>query len=83
MSCNYCDEQRELLSGAEDMGCAIESIRIERVCHFPRDKAKPPKHYARIFAEIGDGEAWTKPINYCPMCGAKLTDEPVKQPAKP
>ncbi len=72
MSCRYCDDDRDMFGGAEDMGCAIESIRIERICVLPGNEFLRPKSQTRIFAEIGTGEAWTKPINYCPMCGAKL-----------
>lgn len=73
MSCKYCEEECDLFAGAEGMGCAIESIRIEGVCFMSDKVGEPPKSQARIFAEIGNGEAWTKPINFCPMCGARLT----------
>lgn len=57
---------------AEGFGCAVESIRIERVCYLPADEGEPPESQARVFIEIGGGEACTRPIKYCPMCGKEL-----------
>ncbi len=72
MSCMYCDDDRDLFAGAEGMGCAIESIRIERVCYLPADEGEPPESQARIFISVGGGEACTRPIRYCPMCGKEF-----------
>lgn len=69
MSCNYCDGQRDLLGGTKYMGCAIESIRIKESVSCP-----PPQSQVHIFVGMGSGGAWTKPINFCPMCGARLTE---------
>lgn len=73
MACEYCDGTRDLFGGAQDEGLNVESLWIEYLYDSSGEK---PKTYPRILAEMAYGEAWTKPINYCPMCGEKLiTDD--------
>ena len=70
--CEYCEEGRNLLAGAEDAGCIVNEIAIEGVCYVPRDKSKPVEEQHRIFVGMDGGEARTAPIRFCPMCGMKL-----------
>lgn len=70
--CEYCEEERNLLAGAEDAGCSVNEIAIEGVCYVPRDKGKPVVEQHRIFVDMDYGEARTVLIRFCPMCGRKL-----------
>lgn len=72
MSCEFCEDGRSLFSAAEDMGCMVEEIGIEGICYLPADKTKPPVDETVIYITLSNGEARTRAINYCPMCGERL-----------
>ena len=72
MSCEFCEDGRSLFGAAEDMGCMVEEIGIEGICYLPADKTKPPLDEAVIYITLPNGEARTRAINYCPMCGERL-----------
>lgn len=72
MSCEFCEDGRSLFGAAEDMGCIVEEIGIEGICYLPADKTKPPVDETVIYITLPNGEARTRAINYCPMCGERL-----------
>lgn len=72
MSCEFCEDGRSLFGAAEDMGCMVEEIGIEGICYLPADKTKPPVDETVIYITLPNGEARTRAINYCPMCGERL-----------
>ena len=72
MSCEYCEEERDLFSTAEDMGCMVKGIMIQGVCYLPPDDSRPAESQRRIFVEVSEGEACTLPIKFCPMCGERF-----------
>lgn len=72
MSCEFCEDGRSLFGAAEDMGCMVEEIGIEGICYLPADKTKPPVDETVIYITLSNGEARTRAINYCPMCGERL-----------
>lgn len=72
MSCEFCEDGRSLFGVAEDMGCMVEEIGIEGICYLPADKTKPPVDETVIYITLPNGEARTRAINYCPMCGERL-----------
>ena len=72
MSCEFCEDRRSLFGAAEDMGCMVEEIGIEGICYLPADKTKPPVDETVIYITLPNGEARTRAINYCPMCGERL-----------
>lgn len=72
MSCEFCEDGRSLFGCAEDMGCMVEEIGIEGICYLPADKTKPPVDETVIYITLPNGEARTRAINYCPMCGERL-----------
>ena len=74
MSCEYCEEGRSLFAHAEGRACDIDEVAVERLCFLSEDK--PPKEpYAIVVAFDNSDYCYTKGINYCPMCGAKLGGE--------
>lgn len=73
MSCEFCEDGRNLFGGAEDMGCMVDEIGIEGICYLPADKSKPPVDETVIYITLPNGEARTRPINFCPMCGERLS----------
>ena len=73
MSCEFCEDGRSLFGGAEDMGCMVEEIGIGGLCVLPADKNKPPIEEHVIYITLPNGEARTRAINYCPMCGERLS----------
>lgn len=72
MSCEYCEEEHDLFSTAEDFGCMVHGITIQGVCYLPPEKEKPAESQRRIFIEVDNGEACTVPIKFCPMCGERF-----------
>lgn len=72
MSCEFCEDGRSLFGAAEDTGCMVEEIGIEGICYLPADKTKPPVDETFIYITLPNGEARTRAINYCPMCGERL-----------
>ena len=72
MSCEFCEDGRSLFGAAEDMGCMVEEIGIQGICYLPADKTKPPVDETVIYITLPNGEARTRAINYCPMCGERL-----------
>lgn len=72
MSCEYCEEEHDLFSTAQDMGCMVNGITLAGFCYLPADESRPPVSQHRIVIEVNDGEACTIPIHYCPMCGERL-----------
>ena len=75
MSCKYCECGHSLFGGAEDMGCMVEDIGIESICYLPADKTKPPVDETVIYITLPNGEARTRAINFCPMCGECMYDD--------
>lgn len=73
MSCEYCEDSCNLFGGAEDTGCLVEEIGIEGICVMPKDRTKPPREETVIYITLPNGEARTRAINYCPMCGERLS----------
>ena len=73
MSCKYCECGHSLFGGAEDMGYMVEDIGIESICYLPADKTKPPVDETVIYITLPNGEARTRAINFCPMCGERLS----------
>lgn len=39
----------------------------------PKDRTKPPREETVIYITLPNGEARTRAINYCPMCGERLS----------
>lgn len=72
MSCEFCEDGRSLFGAAEDMGCMVEEIGIQGICYLHADKTKPPVDETVIYITLPNGEARTRAINYCPMCGERL-----------
>lgn len=74
MSCEYCDEQRNMLSSASSFSdVTAEETIIEGVCVLPADETEEAVHKHVIVTYMTDGcEIRTKPISYCPFCGRKL-----------
>ena len=73
MSCEFCEDGRSLFGAAEDMGCMVEEIGIEGICYLPADKTEPPVDETVICITLPNGEARTRAINFCPMCGERLS----------
>ena len=71
MSCQYCEEERNLFASAEGRACDIDEVAVGRLCFLSKDK-QPKESYAIVVTFDNSDYCYTKDINYCPMCGAKL-----------
>lgn len=71
MSCVYCEEEWNLFASAEGRACDIDEVAVGRLCFLSKDKQPKESHAIVVTFDNGD-YCYTKDINYCPMCGAKL-----------
>lgn len=71
MSCEYCDAGRDMNKVVGGIGHEVERIRIDRVLCFRRATYVGDKFH--IGVDLPGGYAMTLPINYCPMCGERLS----------
>ena len=72
MSCEFCEDERSLIAGAEAAGRLVEEIFIIHPATVPIGRPEPVTKKYLILATLLDGGAWTVPISYCPMCGERL-----------
>lgn len=71
MSCEYCDAGRDMRRVVGGIGHEVERICIDRVLCFRRATYVGDKF--RIGVDLPGDYAMTLPINYCPMCGERLS----------
>lgn len=73
MSCEFCEDERNLIAGAEAGGRMVEEICIIHPATVPIGRPEPVTKEYLIVATLLDGGAWTVPTSYCPMCGERLS----------
>lgn len=72
VSCEYCEEERNMLGMADGFACFVDAVRVEGVCVLPEDEGGKVQSQSRIFIEVQGDEACSLPIRFCPMCGKEL-----------
>ena len=71
MSCEYCEDNRDMKGPSEGTGDDIEEICISQLSYFSGGSLEKVEH--RIFVELSEGDAFTLSIRFCPMCGERLS----------
>ena len=57
---------------SEGTGDDIEEICISQLSYFSGGSLEKVEH--RIFVELSEGDAFTLPIRFCPMCGERFPE---------
>ena len=57
---------------SEGTGDDIEEICISQLSYFSGGSLEKAEH--RIFVELSEGDAFTLPIRFCPMCGERFPE---------
>lgn len=72
MSCEYCEDNRDMRGASAGHGRDVEEISIECLSCFSGGRQDGCEF--RINAELPEGYVMTVPINFCPMCGSVLAE---------
>lgn len=74
MSCEFCEDGRDMRRVVGSAGCEVEEICIERILCFRAARYVGDKFFINV--ALPGSYAMTLPIRFCPMCGEQFPYNP-------